>query len=79
MSDNTEVQAEGPSLGIVDIQNALKIIDFASEQGAFKGWSTIKQVMSVRDKFEAFVAFAAANDAASAEETAPAESDQASA
>lgn len=78
MSDNTEVQAEGPSLGIVDIQNALKIIDFASEQGAFKGWSTIKQVMSVRDKFEAFVAFAAANDAASAEETAP-ESDQASA
>jgi hypothetical protein len=52
---------EAPSLGIQDIQNALKIIDFAAEQGAFKGWNTIEQVLAVRSKIAAFVAFAEAN------------------
>lgn len=59
-----EVQApaeDAPSLGIQDIQNALKIIDFAAEQGAFKGWSTIQQVLNVRGKIAAFVAYAEAN------------------
>jgi hypothetical protein len=71
MSDQPVVQEE-PSLGIVDIQNALKIIDFACEQGAFKGWQTIEQVQGVRNKFAAFVEFAAAATAAQNQE-APAE------
>lgn len=50
----------------MDIQNALKVIDFACDQGAFKGWSTIEQVQVVRTKLAAFVAYAAANS----EETA---------
>lgn len=66
MSDTeaTEVQTpaeDAPSLGIQDIQNALKIIDFAAEQGAFKGWNTIQQVLTVRGKIAAFVAYAEAN------------------
>ena len=63
-----------PSLGIQDIQNALRIIDFAAEQGAFKGWSTIDQVKAVRTRLDDFVTFAtkqqeeaAAAEAASAE------------
>jgi hypothetical protein len=62
---------EAPSLGIQDIENALKIIDFASEQGAFKGWTTIRQVMDVRDKIATFVNYAKANADPAAE--APAE------
>ncbi len=56
-----EPAIEAPSLGIQDINNALKIIDFAAEQGAFKGWNTIQQVLSVREKIAAFVAYAQAN------------------
>lgn len=59
MSDSP--QTDAPSLGLVDIQNALKVIDFACDQGAFKGWSTIEQVQAVRTKLAAFVAYAAAN------------------
>jgi hypothetical protein len=65
-----EPAAEAPSLGIQDIQNALKIIDFACDQGAFKGWNTIEQVRSVRLKIAAFVAYAEANTPA---DPAPAE------
>lgn len=60
MSDTTEPHIEAPSLGLVDIQNGLKIIDFACDQGAFKGWATIEQVQSVRNKYAAFIAHAAA-------------------
>jgi hypothetical protein len=64
-----QVQApfEAPSLGLQDIQNVLKIIDFAADQGVFKGWATIQQVFTVREKVAAFVAFAQAN----ADEPAP--------
>ena len=61
MTDTTAPQPDAPSLGLVDIQNALKVIDFACDQGAFKGWSTIEQVQLVRTKLAAFVAYAAAN------------------
>ena len=56
-----EPAIDAPSLGIQDIQNALKIIDFAAEQGTFKGWQTIQQVFAVREKIAAFVAYAQAN------------------
>lgn len=58
---NTTTESEAPSLGLQDIQNALKIIDFAADQGAFKGWTTVQQVMSVRNKIADFVAYAEAN------------------
>lgn len=57
---NTSNDVQAPSLGMVDIQNALKIIDFACEQGAFKGWNTITQVQSVRNKLATFLAIAEA-------------------
>lgn len=57
---NTSNEAQAPSLGMVDIQNALKIIDFACEQGAFKGWNTITQVQTVRNKLATFLAIAEA-------------------
>jgi len=43
------------SFNIQDIANLVQIIDYAANQGAFKGWDTIRQVMSVRDKAAAFV------------------------
>ena len=58
---NSTTESEAPSLGLQDIQNALKIIDFAADQGAFKGWTTVQQVMSVRNKIADFVAYAEAN------------------
>ena len=67
MTDNTEIEA--PSLGIQDIENALKIIDFAADQGTFKGWTTIEQVRTVRDKIALFVTFARDSEAAEAANT----------
>jgi hypothetical protein len=46
-----------PSIGLADLQNAVKIIDYAAEQGAFKGWTVIEQVIAVRNKLNAFVAY----------------------
>lgn len=80
MSDNSTPQADAPSLGLVDIQNALKVIDFACDQGAFKGWSTIEQVQIVRTKLAAFVSYAAASsEAATAEDNEAVEDTEASA
>lgn len=70
--NNTSNDVQAPSLGMIDIQNALKIIDYACEQGAFKGWNTITQVQSVRNKLATFLAVAEAATA-SAEATENAE------
>ncbi len=48
--------AAPPSIGLADLQNAVKVIDYAAEQGAFKGWTVIEQVIAVRNKINAFVA-----------------------
>jgi hypothetical protein len=42
------------SLNVTDIADAVKVIDYAAEQGAFKGWENIRQIMKVRDRLEAF-------------------------
>ncbi len=60
MSDTTEA----PSLEIVDIVNAIKIIDYACEQGAFKGWEVISQVNSVRTRLKTFADHATEQDRA---------------
>jgi hypothetical protein len=78
MSDATNVQApaaDAPTIGLVDIQNAVKVIDHAADQGAFKGWAVIEQVAQVRQKLNAFVEHAAAlqeAEKAAAEAAAPA-------
>jgi len=71
---------DGPALGLVDIKNAVAVIDYAAEQGAFKGWGTINQVIAVRQKLAQFIdaatpqevkdAEAAAREAAAANSTA---------
>jgi hypothetical protein len=58
---STDATFEAPSLGIQDIENALRVIDFACEQGAFKGWDTITKVQAVRGKLASFVNFAQTN------------------
>ena len=45
----------GPTIGLTDLQNAVKVIDYACEQGAFKGWQTIEQVSAVRRKLMDFI------------------------
>jgi hypothetical protein len=52
----SETQAN--TLNVTDIVDAIKIIDYAAEQGAFKGWQNIRQILTVRDRLEAFVASA---------------------
>jgi len=44
-----------PNLSITDIQNAIRVIDFASDQGAFRGWQTIEQVLLVRNRLNDFL------------------------
>jgi len=55
-----------PQIGIVDLQNVVKIIDAAAERGAFKG-SELTAVGAVRDKVASFLA-AIPTDEAPAEE-----------
>ena len=62
----TATEATAPVIQITDLQNAVQIIDYACEQGAFKGWKVIEQVIAVREKLAAFLAAAA--PAAPAEE-----------
>lgn len=54
----SEAATQGPVIGIADLQNAVKIIDYACEAGAFKGWSVIEQVIAVRSKLATFLAAA---------------------
>jgi hypothetical protein len=70
MTDTTEglaiAEHEAPTLEIQDIANALKVIDYAADQGAYKSWDTIEKVLSVRNKIAAFVEYAQASQAAQA-------------
>ena len=50
----TEAQ-NGPQISLSDLQNAIKVIDYACEQGAFKGWEVIEQVREVRGRILTFV------------------------
>ena len=51
------------SLNVTDIADAMLAIDHAAEQGAYKGWHNIRQVIALRDKLEAFVTTAGVNTA----------------
>ena len=43
------------NLNITDIADAVKVIDYASEQGAFRGWTNIRQILALRDRLDLFV------------------------
>lgn len=68
----TTQEATAPVIQITDLQNAVQIIDYACEQGAFKGWKVIEQVIAVREKLAAFLAAAAPAPAPAEEAPAPA-------
>jgi len=55
MSEDTN-KVEEPQLSIGDFAAAIRIIDVASERGAFKG-PELSSVGSIRDKYQAFVDF----------------------
>lgn len=61
MSEVSQDQAatNQPQIDLSDLQNAVKIIDYACEQGAFKGWQVIEQVIAVREKIATFLKAAA--------------------
>jgi hypothetical protein len=48
-------EAAQPNININDLQAAVQIIDYAADQGAFKGWGVIEQVKVIRDRLNAFV------------------------
>lgn len=57
MSEETFLNAESdtPQLQIGDIEAAIKIIDYASEQGAFRGWNVIQEVLMLRNRLVEFL------------------------
>jgi len=40
---------------IMELKNAVQIIDYAADQGAFKGWGSINQVLGCRGRLVAFI------------------------
>jgi hypothetical protein len=49
------------NLNITDISDAIKVLDYAAEQGAYRGWANIRQVIALRDRLDAFVTAAGAH------------------
>jgi hypothetical protein len=64
-----ETPQEAPQITLVDLQNALRIIDFAAERGAFKG-GELSSVGSVRDKIATFLESVLPKEEPAAEEKA---------
>lgn len=65
-------QGAGPTLNVMDIQNAVAVIDHAADNGAFRTWDTITKVLDVRNKLAAFAAAAAPPQPAEGEQVAEA-------
>lgn len=40
---------------VAEIKNAIAVIDHAADQGAFKGWNVVNQVLAVRGRLSAFI------------------------
>lgn len=57
---NPAAAAEEVRLSYLDIENAVKVIDYACKEGAFKGWEVIEEVYGVRKRLASFVAYAKA-------------------
>lgn len=57
------------NLNITDITDAVRVIDYASEQGAFRGWDNIRQIIALRDRLDLFITAANGANAAATETT----------
>ena len=44
-----------PALTVADIEMTVRALDYAAEQGAFRGWTVIEAVLAVRNRLAAFV------------------------
>lgn len=49
-------ETESITINLADLQNVVRVLDHACEQGAFKGWQVIEQVFTLRAKIANFVA-----------------------
>lgn len=58
------IPENAPKISVDDIKNAVRIIDFAAEQGAYKGWKVIEQVLLVRNRLNEFVSAVAPDETA---------------
>lgn len=57
MTENISKTDDAPSgFTYTDIRNVVIIIDYAADQGAFKGWDTIQKVQTVRSRLLAVLA-----------------------
>lgn len=67
-------------LQVIDIENAVKAIDHAAQEGAYKGWGTIQEVLEIRNRLVLFLQHAKAEieaiQAAEAAVAAAAETDE---
>lgn len=51
-------------LNVTHIGDAVKVFDFFAENSQFKGWNNIRQILALRDRFDAFVQAAEAAESA---------------
>ena len=54
LNELPEVQRGDGNLNIEDIALAIRVIDYASQQGAFRGWEETAVVMGLRNRLFAF-------------------------
>jgi hypothetical protein len=59
------------NLNVTDISDAVKVIDHACEQGAFRGWTNIRQILALRDRLDVFTIAAAAIPGEESSDEAP--------
>lgn len=43
------------NLNLSDLADAVRVIDYAADQGAFRGWTNIRQIIALRDRLDIFV------------------------
>jgi hypothetical protein len=55
VSETPAANSDAPQIGVVDLQNALRIIDASAERGTFKG-NELSAVGVTRDRIAAFLA-----------------------
>lgn len=55
METTETLEQSAPQLQIGDIEAAVKVIDYAAENGSFKGWAVIQEVLVLRNRLVAFL------------------------
>jgi hypothetical protein len=68
---DTQMPNPALNLNVTDIQDVVTCLDHAADQGAYRSWDTIRQVLALRDKLHAFVTAATAMTKGAAAEIVP--------